>query len=357
MNILIIEDEKDYVERVRQGVASVAGHEIHDSSDVGLDEKFDHQSSLEEQLLVRLGKVVADKGIDIVLLDSDLSRIPTGISQTACREAFQTLGVPVCRYSKKHSATASSQLMLLAKRAREGSSAVWVPTETANNPEAALIPWLTAVHEGFSMLTDALEAKPGLMSESLGPAGILATVLGSPSTTPDFLGYTSQNFFFFGGGLDDSGADSTRQLATRLGYWLFNYVITFPGPILSRPAAAAFLNLTFESFDAEGVQHLLKPARYQGPFGNVEAMFWRDSIGKLLDETSGDIALNGALKNVTLKRVDEANPGSSAFLCVLTQQPIAAENAAPAPDWIPPGAQLSRIQIDIYDKLGPLLNI
>ena len=357
MNVLLIEDEPDYIERVKDG-GLTGDISIISPSDVKLHEPFDENSAIEDQLLARFNAICVDRSIDIVLLDSDLSRIHTGITQSACREVFQTLGVPVCRYSKKHSATPSRDLLNLSTQAREGSSAVLVKTSIAQNPESQLLPWLKAVYEGFAQIRQALENGTLSQGARRGPAGILAGILGAPSSTADFQGYTAQNLFFFGGhsGSDNSAA-TPQQLSTRLGYWLLNYILQFPGPILTRPAAAAFLNLTLESFDKEPIQRLIASTKYDGPFAKTQELYWRDLIGKIIDEADGDIANHKSLVGQNLQRVDADNPGSSAFVCVLTHKPISERNAAPAPDWIPAGAQLARIETSIFDQLGPLLNI
>lgn len=102
---------------------------------------------------------------------------------------------------------------------------------------------------------------------------------------------------------------------------------------------------------------LITPARYEGPFSRVEEFYWRGELATLLDDLDGDIAKAEQLKDLSLQRIDPDNPGSSAFFCVLTQQPISDADAAPNPDWIPPGAQLARIQCNLYDQLGPMLSI
>lgn len=355
MNVLLIEDEPDFIARVKRASRDA---KMVCPEDVGLTREFDEGSAIEDQLLNRLQGICDEHGIEIVLLDTDLSRLHNGITQTLCRGVFQELGIPVCRYSKKQTATESSKLLLLSRQSREGSSAVWVDNAVAQDPEQKLLPWLRAVHNGFSSLKLALDNDKSWRGTRRGPAGILARILGAPSSSADFQGYTAQNLFFFGGeSSHEKDSETSRQLSTRLGYWLLNYILQFPGPILTRPAAAAFLNLTLKSFDENAVQDLVKDAKYVGPFHETQRLYWRDSIGKVIDAADGDIATHEALKHVKLERVDADNPGSSAFVCVLTQEPIATKDAAPTPDWVPSGAQLARIKTSVYDKLGPLLNI
>ena len=365
MRLLMIEDEDDFVQRV-QGALRDAGrpHEFRSATGVGLDQQFDQTQSHEEQLLARVRELQGQQRFDLVLLDSDLSRMRNGLTQSLCRQAFQQIGVPVCRYKKKHSATAATRLQDLKRLAREGASAVWVPPDflKAANIAPNLVPWLYAIEEGFAGLRKQLAARKDLLEVPLGPAGLLSSLLGRPSLKGDLLGYTAQNLFFFGTPVGDEEGERSPDLeieaeSTRLGYWLFNYIMAFPGPILSSGAAAAYLNLQPASFALPEVQAMISPARYGGPFNGVEAYYWRDDLAQLLDSVGGDIAQAQALKPLELQRVDADDLGSTAYFCLLTEQPIKATEAAENPDWIPSGAQLARIQSRLFDQLGPMLSL
>lgn len=364
MNFLLIEDEPDYIARVTASVDADGRSKIYAPENVGLKEKFDHGGPVEEQLVNRLRKIRDDYKIDIVLLDTDLSKIGNGIGQVACRQAFQELGTPVCRYTKKQSDTPLSALRDLKRMSVEGASAVWVSGNRARNSDE-LIPWLRAVSNGFNQLATGLEKSPELLKvsneEYLGPTGILANLLEKPSLKSDLLGYTAQNFFFFGAPLDGQDSKDAQpipaQQATRLGYWLLNYILAFPGPILASAAAAAFLNISEASFAEEAVQTLIAKCKYSGPFSELDQYFWKEDLLKLLDELDGDLANAVELKDTRLERVDADNPTSSAYLCLLTNKPIAASDAAQNPDWIPTGAHVARISQELYDELGPMLSM
>jgi hypothetical protein len=368
MRLLIIEDQPEFIERVVDAFKKVDSTvEILTPDDTGLKDKFDESgdadASLEEQMLAKVRSLQAKHPIDLVLLDTDLSRLRNGITQSLCRQAFQEVGIPVCRYRKRSVSTHVARLQDLHRLARESASAVWVPSELLRPEtlEAALVPWLLAVADGFAQLRRAIIADPKLLTAPLGPAGILATMLGHPSLKADLLGYTAQNFFFFGAPTGEDGDDPAKNViaaaqATRLGYWLINSILMFPGPILSAPAAAAYLNLTIESFNLPSVQALTTGCIYRGPFAAVEPFYWRDELAELIDRADGDIAKAPELKAEKLERVDE-DPGSSAYLCLLTQEPIPVADAAPRLDWIPVGAQLARVRNSLYDQLGPMLSI
>lgn len=364
MNLLQIEDESDFVARVRAAVEGAgSSHKLFTASDVGLLAPLDLEISHEQQFLTRLSRIREEFSIDLVLLDTDLSRfreIP--ISQTLCRQALQQMGLPACRYKKSYSQTQSNRLRDLKRVAREGASAVWVPPELVHGNLAPLVIWLEDVDQGFKQIHQRLEADPTLLTKPLGPAGILARVLGKASLRSDLLGYTAQNLFFFAAPSSEDDAEeatpSARVLATRLGYWLYNYILTFPGPILKAPAAAALLNLSLASFDTVEVQALVQPARYSGPFEGIDKFFWRSELSILLEGGGGDIAALPELATQTLMRVDAALPGAPAYYCVLSGEPVARSDAAnPNPDWIPPGAELTRIRQDLLDDLDPMLSV
>lgn len=360
MNILLIEDETSFIDRLTAACAD-QGINVHTPKEVGLDKRFTSEGAIEDQLVAQLGAIRHEYAIDIVLLDTDISKLGNGISQAACRTACQDLGLPVARYTKKHSETQISHLKYLQRLAVEGASAIWVPNKMTKDDlsHSGILPWIRGISDGFRLLKSHLDKNPDLLKQSLGPAGILSGALNRSSLRADLLGYTAQNFFFFSPSSDDerSSVQNSNQLATRLGYWLYNYVLAFPGPILNAKAAAAFLNISPQVFDEPKLRALLATARYAGPFGEVEDYFWTEDLLEILEANDGDIANVPELKGLAFTRIDAENPESSAYYCLLAREPIKRSEASPVPDWVPSGAQVARISQDLYDELGPLLSI
>jgi CheY-like chemotaxis protein len=366
MNLLIIEDQTDFIGRVKATFeAAGTSTKVLAPDEVGLVAKLEEGTSYEEQFFARLQAIHKQNSIDLVLLDTDLSRFKNiAISQSLCRQALQELGIPVCRYKKTYSQTNSNRLQDLKRIAREGASAVWVPPQLVNGEDlTALVPWLEAVERGFEQIRSRLIAEPALLERPLGPAGVLSRILGKGTLRADLLGYTAQNFFFFAAPIEEDGADAKftpnpQVAATRLGYWLLNYVLTFPGPILNVPAAAAMLNIDVDSFTKPEVQKLVEPALYKGPFDAVATYYWRDQLGSLVEACGGDIAKADPVKALGLRYVDDNTPGAPSYYCVLTGAPIKRADAAnPNPDWIPPGADLTRIRQDLFEELDPMLSM
>jgi hypothetical protein len=357
MKFLLIEDEEIFINRLKAVVEVDESVNILVSKDVGLNASFKQGLPVEDELLERLEKMLIDHQIDLVLLDTDLSRIGNGVGQTTYRQAFQNLGIPVCRYTKRGSDTVIINFKKLRRLAVEGASSVFVPGDKLRGADLPkLLPWMKDIHQGFSTLRERLISEPKLLTETMGPVDILAKALDEPTLKSDLLGYTAQNFFFFAAP-EESQRDIRQNQATRLGYWLLNYILEFPGPILSSKAAAAFLNVKINSFENETLQNHIASARYKGPFCGLDQYYWRKKLLDILDSDNGDIAKAEALKDVTLTRVDSKNPESSAYLCIVSGKLIPASKAGPQPDWIPSGAQLARISQDFYDELGPMLRI
>lgn len=366
MNLLIIEDEQDFIARLKSAFAPEGSpNQLFTPEEVSLvSVPLESGVSFEEQFLAKLRDIHASKAIDMVLLDTDLSRFKgSPISQTLCRQALQEIGVPVCRYKKTYTQTASNRLKDLKRIAREGASAVWVPPHQVKGENlGALVHWLNAVNDGFRCIRERLEQDTALLESAHGPAAVLARILGKPKMRADLLGYTSQNLFFFAAPLSedsegDEGLPSALVQSTRLGYWLFNYVLTFPGPILPLPAAAALLNLTVESMELPEVRALIEDAKYQGPFAGVQPFYLRDKLNQQLDACNGDITSAEPLKGIGVKALKSDPFGTHAYYCVLGDEPItAAEAANPSPDWIPPGADMTRIAQDHLDSLDPMLS-
>lgn len=358
MKILLIEDEDDAIARFSKA-ANARGIEL-DSGKAELGRSFDGDDPLEHQLSARLREMQEKSNFDIVLLDTNLSKIHNGLSASACRQALYDLGIAVCRYSKRQTAGQSTRYSELRRLAVEGASAIGVSSGLLDDPQDKLLPWMIEVQRGFANLFDALKKIDYSTVGKLGPAGTLAKILERPSLTSDLLGYTSQTLQFFGSSLTDpSSANDASELrvSVSLGYWLFNSILAFPGPILNLRATAAFLNLRLDSIkDHKALLDAISPAKYSGPFASVEAYFWREELEKLLDVNGGDILQARQLKGMEIARVDTGNSLAQGYLCVISNTEVTEAEAGPNPDWIPVGAQVARIRREIFEQLDPMLS-
>lgn len=361
-NVLIIEDQVDAIERYK-ALAKDTALTFFSHEDVGFsDALIDATKSVEEQIAEFLKDVIAKYRIDLVFLDTDLSRDISLQTHSSYKSALLNLGMPVCRYQKGGRDIPLAMLPQLQRTIRDGPSAIWIPKAFVSGDRLdELVPRLIAISNGFKTITSALERNSNLLETPHSPADVLATVLGASDLSYEFLGYAAQNLVYFAKAEEDAQRyliSSSLRYATQLGYWLFNYIVAFPGPILSRSAAAAYLNI--QPREVEKYPELAKTlerARYCGPFGDVEPYYWRTELLELLEVNNGDIVQCAELKGLNIERVDPEAPGTQAYICMISGEVITLDEAAPNPDWIPSGANEAKIKADVLDELGPLAGV
>lgn len=360
--VLIIEDQGDIIEKFKT-LAEQTELTYLSPEEVGLTElKPNDRESLEEQLARHLKDKIAEFKIDLVLLDTDLSRERELQTHSSYKAALRELGMPVCRYQKGGSDSRLSQLPQLQRTIRDGASAIWIPKAfVSGDREPELAARLIAISRGFKKIRESLEEHSALLEKAHSPTEVLAVVLGDADKSYEFLGYAAQNLVYFAKPEADVEAHQISKIqryTTQLGYWLYNYIITFPGPILKQDAAAAHLNIHPEVLSRGDYLHTaMEPARYSGPFGGIEPYFWRSKLVDILEPLNGDVTHHPALEGIELKRIDTEEPGSPAYICMLSGDPITYHEAAMNPDWVPSGASEAKIKEDVLDELGPLAGI
>jgi CheY-like chemotaxis protein len=359
MKLLLVEDEDSTISTLADA-AKESGVDLIVGKDA-LQEKFSEEDPLESQLLTRFLTLQRETNFDLVLLDTNLSRMKNGLSASACRQALQEAGFPVCRYSKRQSTGQQTRFHDLRRLAIEGASAINVRNEILDGPQERLMPWLNAVHDGFAWIRERLLKVSPDMVRKLGPAGLLANLVERPEATSDFLGYTSQSLQFFGPAFESETSKqesiAKTTAATRLGYWLYNSILMFPGPLLHLPAASAYLNLFHQDVSSSpALLGAIAPAKYVGAFAKVQDYYWRADLERIVDGLEGDILNSPLLKNASFKRVDEKNPQAVAYWCVISEKESGLAAVASNPDWIPAGAQVARIRREIFEKLSPMLS-
>lgn len=364
MRIFYIEDEVGYAESIKKALESKGNISVCLFRPAELNElKKDHSAhpgggnSVEEQITKVITKLEIDEGkFDAALIDTDLSGFKEGgISQSAFRTACAMIGLPVLRYSRG-APTTSDRMKYLTTIAREGSQALQVPLPLLQD---GLEEWVLGVAESFNKIQAQIENQEQ-NKLGLSPSEILAAMLKVPDLDIDLLGYSGANFFFFGDLVDSTreagGQFNARNYASQLGYWIANYVLMFPGPILNDGATAAYLGITKNDITKNEVRKLLKDALYDGPFSSTGPYYIRRNIDQLL--TDAKIRNFPALCTAKHVKLDvEADENKLLYYCVVNDAPIAAEDARGPFDWIPRGADICRIKKDTYDKLAPWLNV
>ena len=364
-NVLIIEDQKDAIERFKS-YAEGTGLTFLSPDEVSLtdQQRNEEGGAIEGQLAEFLKTTIGKHAIDLVLLDTDLARQSELETHSSYKAALRDIGMPVCRYQKGGKAVRLAMLPQLQRTIRDGASAIWIPRTLVSDDDEGrenLVPRLIAISQAFEKIEAALEARPELLSPKHSPAEVLAAVLGDENLSFEFLGYAAQNLVYFAKpeeGDAEHLISQAKRYATQLGYWLFNYILMFPGPVLTCRGAAAFLNvMPGDASQWEAFTEVLEYARYSGPFSEVEPYYWRTKLVDLADEVGGDITKHEHLQALQLPRVDPDEHAVQAFICMISGEAITQGQAAPNPDWVPSGASEAKIKEEVLDELGPLAGI
>jgi hypothetical protein len=266
------------------------------------------------------------------------------------------VGVPVFRYSKKPLTTPHERMKYLATIAREGPQSILVPDEVLVD---GLSEWLIHMSDSFTKIRKGIEKH--VKNKLISPAELLATMVKVQNIDIDLMGYSGANFFFFGDLIEKiaEGKElSYRNYSTQFGYWLCNYVLLFPGPILNTGAAAAYLEI--EKSDIEDIvalQNLLEKAVYRGPFAELGPYYLKRNLDDILSKSGK----NNFLEYFQSQRInfpsERTTDGTPRYYCVVNDIPIMANDAKGPLDWIPKGADMCRIKKETYEKFGPWLSV
>ncbi len=363
MLLLHIEDQesyrKDLTERLKSKVKVIPyiGKSV-DDKPFDLHAHKDGNKPIELQIVEHIKGYEKKHGeFDAVLLDTDLSGMQNGISQSSIRSACSIIGIPVCRYSKKGFVTPQERMKYLATISREGSQSILVPDAVLSGD--GLAEWLLHIAKSFKTIRKAIE---GTSEEQfLPPADLFAKILKTPSIGIDLMGYSAANFFFFGDLIEkitQQKPTAYRNYSTQLGYWVCNYVLLFPGPILNVGATAAYLELTPKDITSPEISGLLEKAKYNGPFAELGPYYIKHHLDNMLLKLEEEsYASHFKAKGIKLARRLYKFDGAPSYYCVVNDEPIPAINSKGPLDWIPRGAHMCRVKKETYDKFGPWLNV
>ena len=124
--------------------------------------------------------------------------------------------------------------------------------------------------------------------------------------------------------------------------WIRNVVLRYPGIVYDELTAATRLGIRIDSFRLPQVQELMKPARYQGLFGDDEICWWR---GRLFN-VAQSLLLEQGMKGVVSENFSEAyrqkfnealEPARCVFdgtptadwVCHILREPVKQEHSVP----------------------------
>jgi len=146
-------------------------------------------------------------------------------------------------------------------------------------------------------------------------------------------------------------------LAYLIGFWLYNSVLKFPGVILKSEAAASYLDLNYDDFIENKQQ--FNSALYTGPFSQKTKyeFWWRFDLDDILIDEEVDSGYQLLLKKgIECKQSACLECGESAgYFCLVKEAPVCKKHSIGALDWMPRGADLSRIATEAYELYHPYL--
>ena len=150
-----------------------------------------------------------------------------------------------------------------------------------------------------------------------------------------------------------------KKLALVLGYWLYNYVLVYPGILLNDIAAASYLDLSLESLN--GSKDFFTKAKYEGPFSGDKEYWWRYDLDDILIEQNADsgysLLSDKGLQEIEQSTCFRSGQHPAGYYCIANQQAISLEESRGDISWIPSGADLCRIDKGTYEKLSVLLGM
>jgi len=363
MRLLHVEDQESYRDELKEKlgprikVTSYTGIGV-DGKPLDLKPHETGNKPVEFQIVEQIKGYEKKHGeFDAVLLDTDLSGMKNGISQSSIRSACSIIGIPVCRYSKKGFVTPQERMRYLATISREGSQSILVPDDVLFGD--GLAKWLLHIEDSFAKIRKAIE---GTGSEKfVSPAELLEKIIRVPGISIDLSGYSGANFFFFGDLIEKTTQKNPtvlRNYSTQFGYWVCNYVLLFPGPILNVGATAAYLEVTKKDITNPEIEVLLEKAKYKGPFAALGPYYLKYHLDNMMSKLKEDSYANHfKSKGIKLAKRQYKLDGSPSYYCVVNDEPISTKDSKGPFDWIPRGAHMCRIKKETYDKFGPWLNV
>ena len=304
----------------------------------------------------------------LVVTDYDLTaKGHTGLFGSTIVDWCQARAIPVGDFSRRTTAGLPKEPNLFELRVPSDS-------ETASA-------YVAGVFRGFVDIKLALETRSELLSKH-SPAGVLADVLRVPEDENQLALYGARFGGVSGALLEQIGnteAGDTEPLAQKkiallsyiVGHLLLNAVLRFPGPILSVLALKAYV--ASDEADAADVREVFEPARYAGPFAQLEPFYWLAGVDRILDalasalpadletETAGEVhrmaleaTLRRELRRHNCSRCEGQNGG---FFCPFTRKTVCHREdcSVGSSSWIPQGAKLCRFEREFFEEWAPIL--
>ena len=156
-----------------------------------------------------------------------------------------------------------------------------------------------------------------------------------------------------------------RRLLTVLGYWVYNSLLQFPGPLVSSVPAASYLDISNDDISSSEVQIVFKKALYKGPFYELGPFWWTRKIDDILAKGTGknETKITTGYTMLTRRKLKvkrsicyKRHEGAG-FFCIIRKVPVCERHSVSPGEWIPSGADLSRIETGKYEELKPYISL
>lgn len=369
MKILLIDDteelREDVFKRLSQRISSDV--EIIKLDASNLNEyipKDTFSSKATEAPEDLLAERLENSGIDLIIVDHDLSKLKSNLSEPVVSIASHAATIPLCRYARVTRKSSMSKL----SDAIEAGTTFSIKINNISDDESIIE--ILEVLYGFKNIKESiLKLSPDILEK--GPAYILSYILGDTTQEKSIAQYTiSSNIFneilelhklekeenFDRGEIEKI---KVNRLTYIIGYWLYNSILKFPGVILNKKATCSYLNINESDFEKH--KKYFDSAKYNSFFSKYTEYWWKDGLNTLLDNNdvwNGKEYLEKELNIKISPCMCSVNPELEAgYFCVIKKEPVSEKESIGGISWLPKGANLCRATKNDYEQIAPLLGV
>ena len=358
--ILVFDDDPIEREQLTDRLEDICGGETEilpfESNDALAD-----GASFERHIALWIDKHCAGKDVALIVCDKELGRYDKlkGLSATPVSAVAQLKGLPFCQYSRQPGLNDReiARFERLQQWSSEEITLEGLDTE-AWAPQAA------AIFRGF----EQIKAKYKDLGDTPGtPALALASILDHPESESRIAlygsgeqGFLKEIFTFYDPKEGKPDMDLLcKRMPRILGNWLYLSILRFPGILVNQVAAASYLNIDCEKFRQGEVQQHFEATKYTGPFYELGPWWWRAELDVLLGAAQSEDGREYVEKKDILVNecLDPQSNGRAGYYCMLTQEPVSADNSRGGISWFPSGADLARIQKDKFEEITALVGM
>lgn len=328
-----------------------------------LKEKYDANffqdetvSNADEDVWARALK--RENNISCVVIDHDLSNLGSiRISESVMANACKKESIPICTYHRQPTPSTESQNLRNSVN-QSRSFSIEIDINDLDNASNEII----NVANGFNFLKDTINLKD--FSElNKGPAFTIASILQKPDLESFFSRYTSSSTLASDIIKHDKDYENHEYLKIKipfiLGCWLYNYILPFPGIILNSTAAASYINLEVNNFLE--YQNYFIDAKYNGPFSENKTYWWRYDLDRILIQNECEDGVEflekNQIQNISACKCTVSQEAPAGFYCLVREAPISLEASVGNLSWVAEGADLCRINKQIYNRLAPMMGL